>query len=181
MSPERYREVLTEAFVDLSDHQSRLERDFRLGSYDHYDFDQAAGRIVFSDSGVPKVVADIQIVGDVSRRDSTWLWAWANSSVVPTMQSAARRARWVGWRRGIRPLREAHWPADQVDGWEMTSLTAKFAGAEGAYRVPVPDSSGYTFLLLRKVRWAPVGSTVEDLLNGGTEESPADPARDPAR
>lgn len=164
MPHDQYVEILTEAHEELSERQQQLEGEFGLGGLTHYDFDQDAGLIVFSDSGVAKVVADIQVVGDISRLDSTWMWSWANPRVVPGMQRAARKARRVGWRRGIRRLKQEHWPADQVDGWEMTSLTAMFAGADGAYRAPQPDSSGYVFLLLRNVRWAPPGTRVEDVL-----------------
>lgn len=46
----------------------------------------------------------------------------------------------------------------------MTSLTAWITHAEGAYRAPDSDSSGYTFLLLRNVRRVPAGTLVEELL-----------------
>ena len=42
------------------------------------------------------------------------------------------------------------WPADEVDGWEMTAVAAKVVGAQGAYRTP--KDNGFTFMLLMDVR-----------------------------
>jgi hypothetical protein len=41
------------------------------------------------------------------------------------------------------------WSATETDGWAMTAVTARVAGAESAYRLPNRDS--YIFMLLKKV------------------------------
>jgi hypothetical protein len=101
---------------------------------------------------VARVVADVQFVGSISSRSGTGLWAWDNPTVSTGMTRAVQRVRRFGERRGIRRLTEAKWPADEVDGWEMTSIAARLTGAEGAYRSP--EANGATFLLLTNVRRA---------------------------
>ena len=64
------------------------EAKYHLSMYDHYDWHQDTGEIVFS-SGEAKVVASIQMVGDVSNRSRTWLWAWANDTVDDPLKKAA--------------------------------------------------------------------------------------------
>jgi hypothetical protein len=172
MAHEEYVRRLTEAHDTLTARQQRLESRFALGRYRRFDYDQGVALLVFSDGDTAKVVADIQFVGDVSRQDSTWLWSWANPTVEAHLRKSASRARRYGWRYGIWRLKRAHWPADQVDGWEMTSLTAWITNADGAYRAPDSDSSGYTFLLLRNVRRVPAGTPVGALL---PDRSPARP------
>jgi hypothetical protein len=164
MADDEYVRRLTEAHDTLTARQQRLESSFGLGGYHRFDYDQEAALLVFSDGDTAKVVADIQVVGDISRRDSTWLWSWANPTVDAHLRKSASRARRYGWRHGISKLKREHWVADQVDGWEMTSLTAWITDAEGAYRAPESDSSGYTFLLLRNVRRVPGGTPVGALL-----------------
>jgi hypothetical protein len=164
MSHGRYVALLTTADSAMRARQDTLTREFRIGSYERYDYDEASGIFVFSDSGVAKVLADIQLVGEVSRRDSAWTWAWQFPHVAPFLVRDARAMRRYGWWHGIPLLRRTGWSADQVDGWEMTSLTGWLTGAQGDYRAPASDSSTYTFLLLRNLRWAPSGKVVSDYI-----------------
>lgn len=47
--------------------------DFNLGGYDRDDRDRWCGELVFSDQGIPKVVAEIQFVGSISTKSDPWL------------------------------------------------------------------------------------------------------------
>jgi hypothetical protein len=144
----------------MSVHQKTLSREFRLGQWPRFDYDEGAGVMVFSENGVAKVLADVQFVGEVSRKDSTWTWGWDLPYVSTGLAQAAQSARWYGRLHGVSTLRRNRAHVDDVDGWEMTSLTAWIAGAEGAYRAPSSDSTRDTFMLLRHVRWAPPGRSV---------------------
>ena len=169
MERDRYVDLLTRADSALGARQGRLQKDFRLGSYARFDYDEGTGILVFSDSGAAKVLADVQFVGEVSRRDSVWHWGWDLPYVLPEFAQAARKARRYGWLRGVQPLKRTGWSGDDIDGWEMTSLTAWIAGTDGAYRAPSSDSATYTFMLLRNVRWAPSGKRVTDYIRSPRE------------
>jgi len=91
-------------------------------------------------------------VGDVSSKSKTWLWAWANPTIKDSLQQAARQAKQHGVENGIRQLVESTWPADEVDGWEMTSITAMLVNAKGAYKSP--GENGTYFMLFTDIRWA---------------------------
>ena len=164
MSRDKYVEIVTRADSTMTARQDRLQRDFQLGRWPRFDYDEGAGILVFSEDGVARVLADVQFVGEVSRSDSTWTWAWELPYVGDGLSSAASHARRYGWLHGVAPLRRSGWHGDHVDGWEMTSLTGWIAGAEGGYRAPSSDSSSYTFMILRNVRWAPPGRRVESYL-----------------
>jgi len=171
MSHDRYVELLTRADSGMTAHQESLQREYQLGRWPRFDYDEGAGILVFSEGGVARVLADVQFVGEVSRRDSTWTWAWELPYVSAPLASAASQARRYGWLHGVAPLRRSGWRGDDVDGWEMTSLTGWIAGAEGGYRAPSSDSARYTFMLLRNVRWAPPGRRVETYLVSPREGS----------
>lgn len=164
MPDARYIALLTRGDSAMSVKQDHLERDFHIGEYRRFDYDEGIGLLVFSDTGVARVLADVQFVGAVRRRDSTWRWAWDLQYIPDSLARAASQARRYGWLHGVRRLRQASWRGDQVDGWEMTSLTAWLAGADGAYRAPSSDSTTYTFMLLRHVRWAPPGRRADSYL-----------------
>jgi hypothetical protein len=164
MPEARYVALLMSADSALQLRQDQLRKDFQLDRFPHYDYDEGTGVFVFSDNGVARVIADVQFVGDVSRKDSTFRWAWESPRVSSKLAEAATHARWYGWFHGVPRLRESGWRADYVDGWEMTSLAAWITGADGAYRAPSADSATYTFMLLRNVRRAPQGRRVESYI-----------------
>lgn len=164
MPHNRYVEILTRADSTMTAHQDRLRRDYQLGRWPRFDYDEGTGILVFSEGGIAKVLADVQFVGELSRRDSTWRWAWELPYVRGELAGAASQARRYGWLHRVAPLRRSGRSGDNADGWEMTSLTGWIAGAEGGYRAPSSDSSYYTYMLLRNVRWAPPGRRVESYI-----------------
>jgi hypothetical protein len=152
MSDADYRAFLTDAHEYLKARQAELQRDYKIGSYPRYDWYQDRGELVFSDHGVEKVIARMQIVGDVSNTSHTWLWSWANPTIDNDISAQILLVKRYGQRHGIHRLVEAKWPADEVDGWEMAAIAAKLLHAKGAYRSPA--TGGPVFLIMTDVRWA---------------------------
>lgn len=151
---EAYVDLVTEAHAYATARQEELRRDFRLGRWPRWDWDQDTGRLVFSDGegGPPRVVCDIQFTGSISTESGTWLWSWANPHVDPRWSRDLRDVRLVGEVRGIPQLTEPKWEAEEVHGWEMTSIAAYVLRARGVYRTP--REGGFTFMVLTSVRWA---------------------------
>ena len=142
--------LIQESLEYLRAQQDRLRRDFDLSLWQRYDYDQEAGTISFSTDGVIGVVADIHVVGSTSKRGGTWLWSWANPSVLEKVKHCMPRVRDFGTERGFTKLTEAKWVGDEYDGWEMTAIAAKILDAEGAYRSP--GDGGALFMTLKNVR-----------------------------
>ena len=61
MDPDWYAGWREEAFEQLNAKNERLHKDFRLGNWSRYNYDLKAGKLLFSEAGVVKVVAEIQI------------------------------------------------------------------------------------------------------------------------
>ena len=61
--------------------------------------------------------------------------------------------RVFGEVRGIRKLAEAHFEADEIDGWELTQIAAYLLGADGVYRAPMDHLM--VFMLLDNFRTEP--------------------------
>ena len=147
-----YRALLTEAHAYATARQDELRRDFRLDDWPRWDWDQETGQLVFSDAGRARVICDLRFTGSVSTGSGTWLWSWANPYFDPRWTRDVRDVRLVGESRGIPQLTEPTWAADEIDGWEMTSISALVLRARGVYRTP--DENGFTFMVLTSVRWA---------------------------
>jgi hypothetical protein len=139
------------AVAHLQARQDELQSQYAVGSYERYDWDQETGELVFSHAGHSRVVADIQFVGSVSTQSHTWLWSWANKSLQESVKQRVRQVRTYGEEHRHLKLASARWPAEEVDGWEMTAVAAYLLRAKGAYRTP--GDRGFSFMVMTAVRW----------------------------
>lgn len=150
MTESRYEEFIHETHRYLMAQQERCKDKYRMGKYERYDFDQQTGEFVFSHRGVPKLVADFQVVGSISTKSNTWLWSWANSSILEGVKKDIYRVRQFGEENGLKQLVEEKWTADEADGWTMTSISAQILAAKGAYRCPT--GNGFLFVIFTDIR-----------------------------
>jgi hypothetical protein len=147
-----FEALIQTAQTYLRECQAELDKEYRLGHWPRYDWYQETRQLIFSENGVAKVVADIQFVGSISTESETWLWAWANDSVDPQLSTSMGTVRDYGEEHGLNHLTVKKWPAQEVDGWEMTSIAAFLLKARGAYRTS--KDPGFTFMIMTDVHWA---------------------------
>lgn len=150
---EKFVDLVTRAHEYATARQELLRREFRLDQWPRWDWDQDERQLVFSEGGVPGVVAGIQFVGSFSTETGTWLWAWDNPHLDPGIWQSILEVRKFGETHDIAQLTTAKWPANDVDGWEMTSISAYVLQAKGVYRTP-RDAGGFTYMILTSVEWA---------------------------
>lgn len=157
-NPDWYPAWRDEAVEQLDAENSQLQDDFRLGSWPRYDYDLKAGKLLFSEQGVVKVVAEIQIAGSTSGKGRNWLWAWANSNVPTELVSDARLVRAFGEKNGVDDLSQA-FVADRDNdltalGCGLTAAMARICDdARGAYRSPRGEGGGL-YLIIKNINWA---------------------------
>ena len=155
MDPDWYAGWREEAFEQLNAKNERLHKDFRLGNWSRYNYDLKAGKLLFSEAGVVKVVAEIQIAGSTSAKADNWLWAWANSNWPLELVADAQLARSFGEKHNIGELTQDYVKDDDLNalGWELTSAVTRICNACGAYRSPPDDGVGL-YLVLKTISWA---------------------------
>lgn len=103
MQPDWYHAWRDEAFEQLTAKNARLEQDFRLGHWTRYNYDLAAGKLIFSDKAGTTVISEIQIAGSTSAKAGNWLWAWANSNLPGELLGDAKLVRAFGEKGRGRP------------------------------------------------------------------------------
>jgi hypothetical protein len=150
MSDKEVEDFLRQANWFMRGQMEQNQKDFQLDAYTRFDWHQWRGELLFSSGGTPKVVAKIQVVGNVSAKAKTWFWSWANSGILDPVRQAARKAREFGIEHGILRLMQPRWAAQDKDAWEMTAATAKLTDAKGAFRCPGPD--GHTYMVFTDIR-----------------------------
>lgn len=104
----------------------------------------------FEDPAAPGVVADVTVVGSFSQRSHTWLWSWANSEYSASERAKVEPLRTFGEVRGIERFHRGQWPAEEIDGWEVTQIAADLYGADAIYRAPMDHL--FVFMLLNRFR-----------------------------
>jgi hypothetical protein len=140
-----------ESFLDarcasLQAKQDAMNGRLNLNAYPRWDYQQENGELVFSGGAGPDLVAQVEFVGTLSTASNTWLWSWANFSLLEPVRSRIGAVRDLGEERGYPHLTVPKWHADMHDGWHMTAIAAEVLGALGAYRVP--SESGYIFMII---------------------------------
>jgi hypothetical protein len=153
VTSDEYEALIETAYAYLQQQQAQTWATFDIDSYGNYHYDQETGKLVFSNNGIVRVISDFQAVGSLSTRSNTWLWAWANDSILAGVRQAAESVHVFGEREQITEVVAPSWPADETDGWAMTALTAYLTQAKGGYRCP--DDHGFLYVVFTDIDWAP--------------------------
>ena len=134
MNQLQYLELLEESRIYLDTQQVECDQAFRLNQFNRMDYEQETGRMIFSDVGViPRVVADYQIVGSLSGRTNTWLWAWDNPYLLENTIQDIWEVKKFGDENDIEKLISPKWKATEQDAWDMTAIAANRLKARGVY------------------------------------------------
>lgn len=96
--------------------------------------DQEAGKIVFHFADGFKVLAPVQIIGSLNSDKQSWLWAWANPSILDPLKQHTQDLKSYGELHEIPRLTAPVWSGTNELAWAMAALAAKLCGATGAYR-----------------------------------------------
>lgn len=149
LTPEEWADFLHQAVHACQARQEAADAKWGFGAYAHWERDGTAFR--FTDPDRPTLACTAIVVGSWSSRTSTWMWSWANESNDPEETEGIESLSWFGLARGVEPLEDAHWEADEQAGWEMAAVASELLGAEAVYRAPMGHLS--VFLLLRDFRF----------------------------
>jgi hypothetical protein len=152
IADEKWVAQVMESHNYLTERQDALMAEYKLGEHKRYDWDQDTGSLVFSNDGVVAVIAKVQFVGSISTKSNTWLWSWANSTVQDNVKDQMHIVQRFGEKSGFDALTTDKWEGDEVDGWEMTSITAQLLNAKGAYRTS--SDNGFTYMTITEIQWA---------------------------
>jgi len=150
MNEDEFRKLVGDATEFLRARIARAHEEFGIHDYERYNYDLYTNRFWWSQDGVPQVEARVIIVGSISTTSNAWLWSWGNPYFDDVRTPEIERVREYGAEHSISPLIDAKWPADEIDGWEMTSVSARVLESSAAYRSP--DDDGALFLLLSDLK-----------------------------
>lgn len=130
---ESIRPRLSEACDWLTSRNISLAREHGIGTETSCVFDQGEGtfEMIFSDGR--KIVANAQFLGSYDPRDRTFLWSWANPSVLEPLCEDARLAQAEGRRIGEAALTTPRQTAKYNELVALLAFVAQISGADGLH------------------------------------------------
>jgi len=144
----KFRDETCKAFKESSD---KVNAEFKLGEYDRWDFSQDTGQLVFSNQGVKKVIADVQVAGDWTAKNS-WMWGWNNDSIRAPLKKEMFKVRDFGKEKNYYELITPEFPVIDPDyAWSLTAVAGGVIKAKSAYRGQ--NGTGYIYFLITDLRW----------------------------
>jgi len=111
MTDSAYRELMRKAVAYMRRRNEEAWGIWSLGDLPRFDWDQERGQLTFSGEGRGPIVADIQFVGSWSETAGTWMWAWANDSVLEPMKREVKEVREFGRSNDLEELTDPVWEA----------------------------------------------------------------------
>jgi hypothetical protein len=141
-------EFLAASVAELQEKQESLATAYGIGRYARYWFDQPSGTLEFRDADEqPHLSAEIVPIGSYSAKSGTWMWAWANQSILPGLRERADCFRELAGITGVELLSHEVIEVEPDTPWEITAMAVRHIGAMGAYRAPGRASDLYLAIM----------------------------------
>ena len=151
MNQLQYQELLEESQLYLDTQQAKCDQEYRLNQFNRMDYEQETNRMIFSDVGIiPRVVAYYQIVGSLSGKSNTWLWAWDNPYLLENTIQDILKVKKIGDDNDIEKLTSPKWEATEQDAWDMTAIATNLLKARGAYSFLSDDIR--VFVIFKRIK-----------------------------
>jgi hypothetical protein len=143
-----FDEYLAASVAELQEKQDLLAETYGLGRHARFWFDQPSGTLEFRDAKEqPHLTAEIVPIGSYSAKSGTWMWAWANKSILPALRQRAERFRELASVTGMDFFAREVMNAEPEMAWEIAAMAVRHIGAMGAYRAPGEASDLYLAII----------------------------------
>jgi len=126
--------VVARAVAELRTMTQIHEKTWGMGKAANVKVDQGAGKIIWTFRDGLVVEAPVEIVGTYNPASASFLWSWANHTILGRLQGSANRVRAYGAAHGIADLTSRLVTVSPARAWEFAALANHLAQAKGAYR-----------------------------------------------
>lgn len=125
---------------------------YQISTWERWDYNLDSATLTFSQRGMPRVVASIQVVGTTSSDTNTWMWSWANRHLPDHVSVDVEKVREFGEVNEIGELTDSVLEDDEYLGWAMTAVAARVLNAKGGYRCP--SEKGFVYVVFTELAFA---------------------------
>ena len=131
----QYSILVKRSIEELKIKTSAYDRMFQLGKAD-WKADLQKGIIEFISSDGIRALCSLQIIGTYVLENHSWLWSWANSSIIHSLQTHSILVKNYGETNAIRILTTPRIQCEESQAWEFVAIACKLGNSQGAYRGP---------------------------------------------
>ena len=145
-----YNKLLNDCLAEVESKNQKLADEYGFGSFERWDIDQEIGELVFSDPGHPKLVCSVTMLGSFSDQSGTWMWGWANPSLLEPLTRDTNALREYGEENEIEDLKVEKTPATDGEAWALSALACRILGGLGLYCGPT--GNGFVVMMLKDIK-----------------------------
>ncbi len=160
MAEAEFEALLDKSLAELTVKQNGHMARWSMEKYARWDMQQGTGVLTFTDPVRGKAVMPAQIVGSWFADDSTWMWAWANTTIDDKLKRDAEQVRRFGQEHKLTLLTQAKSTVPEAEAWRLAALAVHLCKAEGVYRGP--DGRNAVFMTFGEVRRTPARQANDD-------------------
>lgn len=151
MNTTTYSDILRQSREYLLMQQDNIKQNYDLDNYLQMDFEQEAGKMIFTMKEGKKVIMSFLVVGSISDRTNTWMWSWENPYLLENVTREMLKVRSFGEENGLEKLIQPKWPGNDDDGWEMTAIAAWVLKSKGAFSFLTDEMM--VFVVFKDIKW----------------------------
>ena len=151
-----YNNLLNECVIEVSGKNQKLAHEYGLGSFERWDINQEIGELVFSDNGVSRLVCSVTMLGSFSDKSETWMWGWANPSLLEPLTRDTNALRVYGADNGIEDLTVEKTSATEDEAWALSALACRVLDGLGLYRGPT--GNGFVVMMIKSINQSEQGA-----------------------
>lgn len=126
--------------------QEKFQKDYTIGWYQDWFYNQATGLLTFS-TGEVELNFRYFDIGSYSEKTGTWKWSWDNDSTFENVKKQTELIRAFGLKYNFQKLTDGYFESDEFEAWEFVAIAAILTNAIGVYR-PVNDKKLQIFLVI---------------------------------
>ena len=141
-----YNDLLRECMSEVEEKNQALAKEYGLGSFEQWDINQEVGELVFSSRGVPKLLCEVVILGSYSNVSETWLWGWANQSLLENLTKDTFKVKEYGQKLGVSDLIDSKTVVTETEAWALGSYACRILDGKGLYKGPT--GNGFILMML---------------------------------
>lgn len=145
-----YNKLLNDCVTEVERKNQKLADEFGLGSFERWDIDQEIGELAFSDGGITKLVCSVTLLGSFSDSSETWMWGWANPSLLEPLTRDTNALREYGEQNEIEDLVGEKVSATEGEAWALSALSCRILDGLGLYRGPT--GNGFVVMMLKDIK-----------------------------
>ncbi len=142
--------------IDISMEGLRIQNEahastWGLGSAERWDVDQEEGSIIWSFEDGKIAQAEVQIIASFKSDDGSFVWGWANSSIVDALKTDALKVKEFGEKNDLEFLTAPRLKVNEGEAWELAALANHLNETNGVYRGPTGPNL-FLFLTFGQVK-----------------------------